>query len=250
MLRPLATARHRGYTHVCTITSHKARCLVPLCHKRHQQTLLASSHPRFQATCRYQQALDACQLRADLALLHHGDLTEVGERGITLSGGQKQRVALARAVYASPDVCLLDDPLAAVDAHVGAALLRDCICGALRGATVLLVTHSLHVLPRADWIVWLDGGSIAAQGTYEALCTDDAFVHMTSAHAAHDGGSQAEAIGSEKKASGSAAAGAGEDPGGTEKNLTGVHPLVTTRLRQRRAVRGTCCCTQCRSFGY
>ena len=164
--------------------------------------------------------------------MDHGDLTEVGERGITLSGGQKQRVALARAVYAGPDVCLLDDPLAAVDAHVGNALLRDCICGALRGATVLLVTHSLHVLPRADWIVWLEGGSIVAQGTYEALCTDDAFVHMAGAHAAHEGGSQVQALGSEIHASGSAAADAGEDQGSMEKNLTGAHLLVMTRLQR------------------
>ncbi len=48
-----------------------------------------------------------------------GDQTEIGEKGINLSGGQKQRVSLARAVYNNADMYLLDDPLSAVDSHVG-----------------------------------------------------------------------------------------------------------------------------------
>ena len=52
----------------------------------------------------------------DIAQLVHGDLTLVGERGVTLSGGQKARVNLARAIYSNADVYLLDDPLSAVDA--------------------------------------------------------------------------------------------------------------------------------------
>lgn len=51
-----------------------------------------------------------------------GDLTEIGEKGINLSGGQKSRVAIARAAYSDADVILLDDPLSAVDAHVGKAI--------------------------------------------------------------------------------------------------------------------------------
>ena len=49
----------------------------------------------------------------------HGDMTLVGERGVTLSGGQKARVSLARAVYRDADVYLLDDPLSAVDTAIG-----------------------------------------------------------------------------------------------------------------------------------
>ena len=48
-----------------------------------------------------------------------GDLTEIGEKGINLSGGQKQRVSLARSIYSNADIYLLDDPLSAVDSHVG-----------------------------------------------------------------------------------------------------------------------------------
>jgi ATP-binding cassette, subfamily C (CFTR/MRP), member 1 len=80
-------------------------------------------------SCRYQQALSCAQLAPDLKQLADGDLTEIGERGVTLSGGQKQRVSIARAVYADADVVIMDDPLSAVDAHVGKALLEECIVG-------------------------------------------------------------------------------------------------------------------------
>lgn len=49
----------------------------------------------------------------------HGDLTLIGDRGVSLSGGQRARVSLARALYMDADVYLLDDPLSAVDAAVG-----------------------------------------------------------------------------------------------------------------------------------
>merc|ERR1719487_2468526 len=88
----------------------------------------------------YKQALAAAALETDLELLPAGDKTEIGEKGITLSGGQKARVALARAVLASKGggLVLLDDPLSAVDAQVGAHLFEKCIVGALAGTTRLL----------------------------------------------------------------------------------------------------------------
>ncbi len=63
--------------------------------------------------------IEACALTPDLEILTGGDQTEIGEKGINLSGGQKQRVSLARAVYNNADLYLLDDPLSAVDSHVG-----------------------------------------------------------------------------------------------------------------------------------
>jgi len=70
---------------------------------------------------------------------------KIGERGINLSGGQKQRVSLARAVYSNRDIFLLDDPLSAVDAHVGKHIFEQCIKKELKGKSVILVTHQLQV---------------------------------------------------------------------------------------------------------
>lgn len=68
---------------------------------------------------KYDRIVDAVALRTDFDILDNGDLTLIGEKGINLSGGQKQRVSLARACYSEADVYYLDDPLSAVDAHVG-----------------------------------------------------------------------------------------------------------------------------------
>ncbi|KAJ2455841.1 hypothetical protein EV183_000456 [Coemansia sp. RSA 2336] len=74
---------------------------------------------------RYETVLQMCALLPDLALFSAGDLTEVGERGITLSGGQQQRVSLARAIYSSRKILLIDDCLSAVDAHTGKHILHQ-----------------------------------------------------------------------------------------------------------------------------
>ncbi|TFK93972.1 ABC protein [Polyporus arcularius HHB13444] len=120
---------------------------------------------------RYWKAIEQASLLPDLQVLADGDLTEIGEKGINLSGGQKQRVNIARALYYNADVVIFDDPLSAVDAHVGKALFADAIVGALRnrGKTVLLVTHALHFLSQCDYVYTLQNGRIAEQGTYADL---------------------------------------------------------------------------------
>jgi len=120
---------------------------------------------------RYDNVLDACALRQDLEMLSAGDATEIGERGINLSGGQKQRVSLARAVYFSADLYLLDDPLSAVDAHVGKHIFDNVIGprGILRNKTRLLVTHGVHFLPQVDQIIVIKDGRISECGTYAEL---------------------------------------------------------------------------------
>ncbi|KAJ7402865.1 hypothetical protein BTVI_82723 [Pitangus sulphuratus] len=75
----------------------------------------------------YELVLESCALLPDLEQLPNGDQTEIGERGVNISGGQKQRVSLARAVYSNADLYLLDDPLSAVDVHVGKHLFEKLI---------------------------------------------------------------------------------------------------------------------------
>lgn len=117
----------------------------------------------------YQRVVEACALPADFKILPAGDMTEIGERGINLSGGQKQRINLARAIYFQSEIILMDDPLSAVDAHVGRHILENAICGLLSGKTRILATHQLHVLSRCDRVVWLENGHMITEGPYTEL---------------------------------------------------------------------------------
>nr|KAF7429749.1 hypothetical protein H0235_006147 [Vespula pensylvanica] len=118
---------------------------------------------------RYYQALTVCNLKDDLNMLPGGDETEIGERGINLSGGQKQRVALARAFYANRDIYCLDDPLSAVDTHVGYYIFKKLILDALKEKTVILVTHQIQFLECCDQIYLLQNGTISEHGTHMEL---------------------------------------------------------------------------------
>jgi len=104
---------------------------------------------------RYRRVIEAAALERDLTLLPKGDQTLVGERGISLSGGQKARVSLARCLYVDADVYLMDDPLSAVDTHVGRHLFDKAINGFLKDKTRILVTHQLQYLKGVDKILVL-----------------------------------------------------------------------------------------------
>lgn len=108
----------------------------------------------------YQKTIEACCLQPDFDMLPGGDMTEIGERGINLSGGQKARISLARAVYARADIYLLDDPLSAVDAHVGKTIFEKVIGpkGLLAGKTRVFVTHQIQYLSQSTSIMMLRGG--------------------------------------------------------------------------------------------
>ncbi|KAL6706879.1 ATP-binding cassette transporter yor1 [Coniothyrium glycines] len=135
----------------------------------------------------YDQVVDACALRPDLDMLPHGDATEIGERGITVSGGQKQRMNIARAIYFDADIVLMDDPLSAVDAHVGRHIMDNAICGLLKNKCRILATHQLHVLSRCDRIIWVEDGRVQAVDTFENLMANNKeFVHLMSTTAKED----------------------------------------------------------------
>ncbi|XP_077987575.1 ATP-binding cassette sub-family C member 5-like [Glandiceps talaboti] len=122
---------------------------------------------------KYQQVLSVCCLLPDLDILPNGDQTEIGERGINVSGGQKQRINLARALYSDRDIFLLDDPLSAVDVHVGKHIFDNLIKDALRNKTVLFVTHQLQYLKECDDVLMMDNGQIVERGTHDELMALD-----------------------------------------------------------------------------
>nr|AHB63235.1 multidrug resistance-associated protein [Chrysomela lapponica] len=121
----------------------------------------------------YKLVVKVCALEKDFDQFPQRDQTIVGERGVSLSGGQRARINLARAIYRKTDVYLMDDPLSAVDTHVGRHLFDECIYRHLRGKTRILVTHQLQYLKNADVIVVMNEGRIEAQGSFEELCDSD-----------------------------------------------------------------------------
>nr|POE55389.1 abc transporter c family member 8 [Quercus suber] len=132
---------------------------------------------------KYEKAIKACALDKDINNFNHGDLTEIGQRGLNMSGGQKQRIQLARAVYNDADIYLLDDPFSAVDAHTAAILFNDCVMAALENKTVILVTHQVEFLSEVDKILVMKDGQITQSGSYEELLTAGAaFEQLVNAH--------------------------------------------------------------------
>ncbi|XP_039304714.1 ATP-binding cassette sub-family C member Sur isoform X2 [Solenopsis invicta] len=124
---------------------------------------------------RYRNVLHACALQPDVDILPGRDLTKIGERGINLSGGQKQRVTIARALYSDADVVLLDNPLSALDQHVGQQIFDNGIKKLLlrNGRTVIMVTHKLELLSAAHQIIVMDGCRVRAVGTKSSIENTD-----------------------------------------------------------------------------
>lgn len=119
----------------------------------------------------YQEVLTRCCLHRDMERLPEGDMTVVGEMGVSLSGGQKQRISLARAIYGRSPLLFLDDCFSALDADVGKQVFEMVVNRARRNkeATVVLVTHSMVLASQADRVVYMDKGRIAEQGEYVVL---------------------------------------------------------------------------------
>ena len=120
----------------------------------------------------YQRAVDCAALRHDLDLLPDRDDTEIGSKGVNLSGGQKHRISLARALYSTAEIFVLDDPLAAVDAHVGNHIWEQAITGCLADKCVVLVTNQLQHLSAetvSEVLIMGSGGVIAERGQYDEL---------------------------------------------------------------------------------
>lgn len=128
----------------------------------------ASDADRTAALSWSRYCLSVAQMDADLKLLPDGMDTVVGQRGGLVSGGQKQRIAIARALAGRPQVLLLDDCTAALDAQnedrFWSRLDRE-----FPGRTTFVVSHRLATIRRADAILVLDDGRLVDQGTHEEL---------------------------------------------------------------------------------
>ncbi|MEP7326583.1 MAG: ABC transporter ATP-binding protein, partial [Gemmatimonadota bacterium] len=117
---------------------------------------------------RLAHAAETAQLTETLEHLPDGPDTILGERGINLSGGQKQRTAIARALAKSPPVFVLDDALSAVDAQTETRILQS-LRSVLAGRTSIIISHRLAAVRDADWILVLNEGKVAEEGTHVEL---------------------------------------------------------------------------------
>ena len=155
----------------------------------------------------YRRVVDACALRTDLELLPGGDQTEIGEKGVNLSGGQRQRLSIARCVYSNRSIYLFDDPLSAVDAHVGRHIFDRVIGpnGILKHKTRILVTHSVNYLPHVDKVCIMDSGRMVDTGAYDELLQrnkqfSEYIKHHTAIESEKDDANSIPSESSEKKA--------------------------------------------------
>jgi ATP-binding cassette subfamily B protein len=115
-----------------------------------------------------QKVIGFASLGQDIAQFPKGLDTVIGERGVSLSGGQKQRMSLARALMRNADVYIFDDCLSAVDAETEAAII-DKLKIALKGKTIIMSSHRIAPILKADEIWVLDNGKLSGKGSHETL---------------------------------------------------------------------------------
>jgi ATP-binding cassette subfamily B protein len=141
-----------------------------------QESILFSGTVRENIAYGRPEATDEEVVAAAKAAQAHGFIMElaggyggrVEERGANFSGGQKQRLAIARAILMQPEVLILDDSTSAVDVETE-TLVQDALETLMRGRTSFVVAQRISTVLRADKIIVLEGGRIAAQGTHRAL---------------------------------------------------------------------------------
>ncbi|MGB0498223.1 MAG: ABC transporter transmembrane domain-containing protein [Rubricella sp.] len=106
-----------------------------------------------------------------LSRLPDGYDTYVGERGVMLSGGQRQRIAIARAILRDAPVLLLDEATSSLDAE-SERLVQEAVERLSAQRTTLVIAHRLATVKKADRIIVLEDGRIAATGTHDSLVAE------------------------------------------------------------------------------
>ena len=110
-------------------------------------------------------------VEAFIESLPNGYDTFLGERGIRLSGGQRQRIAIARAILKDPVIMLLDEATSALDAE-SERFVQDAMDKLMKNRTTLVIAHRLSTVLKADRILLIDQGRVAAAGSHETLLKD------------------------------------------------------------------------------
>jgi ABC-type multidrug transport system fused ATPase/permease subunit len=117
---------------------------------------------------RIYKALKIAHLETFVDSLENKADTQVGERGAKLSGGQRQRLGIARAMFTNPKLLVLDEATSSLDAETEASV-SNAIQALRGGTTILMIAHRLATVRTADLVVYISGGKILAQGTFEQV---------------------------------------------------------------------------------
>ncbi len=115
-----------------------------------------------------EEAAKQAKIHEFIASLPDGYDTKVGERGVTLSGGQKQRVAIARALLKNPKILILDDSTSSVDTKTEYEIQR-ALDQLLENRTTFVITQRLSSIKKADYIIVLEDGQVAEEGSHDHL---------------------------------------------------------------------------------
>ena len=100
--------------------------------------------------------------------LPDGYATQIGERGSALSGGQRQRIAIARVVLRNPRLLIFDEATSALDYETERRVCTN-LMQRFQGRTCFFITHRLNTIASSDWILFMQSGIIAEQGTHSEL---------------------------------------------------------------------------------